>query len=60
MVTEEMVTEALPCGPDPEKHLATIRQYIEAGFDEVYVQQIGSEQEGFFGVYEKEVLPTFR
>jgi hypothetical protein len=36
------------------------RGYFEASFDEVYVQQIGFEQEGFFGVYEKEVLPKFR
>jgi G6PDH family F420-dependent oxidoreductase len=57
MVTEEMVPEALPCGPDPEKHLAAIRQYVEAGFDEVYVQQIGPEQEGFFRFFEKELLP---
>ena len=52
-----MVTEALPCGPDPEKHLATIRQYVEAGFDEVYVQQIGPEQEGFFRFFERELRP---
>jgi hypothetical protein len=57
MVTEEMVTDALPCGPDPEKHLAAIRQYIEAGFDEVYVQQIGPQQEGFFRFFEKELRP---
>jgi hypothetical protein len=54
------VGEAIPCGPDPEKHLQSIRQYIDAGFDEVYVQQIGSEQEGFFRFYESEVLPRLR
>ena len=55
-----MVAQAFACGPDPERHRQMQRGYFEAGFDEVYVQQIGSEQEGFFGVYEKEVLPTFR
>jgi G6PDH family F420-dependent oxidoreductase len=60
LVTEEMVGEALPCGPDPEKHLQSIRQYVDAGFDEVYVQQIGHEQEGFFRFYEREILPEFR
>ena len=57
MVTEELIPEALPFCPDPEKHLAAIRQYIEAGFDEVYVQQIGPEQEGFFRFFEKELRP---
>jgi len=56
LVTEEMVAEAFACGPDPEKHLEAIRQYIDAGYDEVYVQQIGPEQEGFFRFYEREVL----
>jgi hypothetical protein len=37
-----------------------LREYFEAGYDEVYVQQIGSEQEGFFRFYTEEVLPEFR
>jgi hypothetical protein len=52
-----MVGEALPCGPDPEKILETIRQYVDAGFDEVYIQQIGPEQEGFFRFFENQIRP---
>jgi alkanesulfonate monooxygenase SsuD/methylene tetrahydromethanopterin reductase-like flavin-dependent oxidoreductase (luciferase family) len=50
------------CGvdPDPERHRQMLREYFEAGYDEVYVQQIGSEQEGFFRFYTEEVLPEFR
>lgn len=59
LVTEEMVAESVVCGPDPERHIESIRQYVEAGYDEVYVQQIGPEQEGFFRFYEREVLPEF-
>jgi len=55
-----MVAEGVVCGPDPERHLETIRQAAEAGYDEVYVQQIGPEQEAFFRFYEKEVLPGLR
>jgi hypothetical protein len=29
----------------------------EAGFDKIYVNQIGPEQEGFFEFYEKELRP---
>jgi G6PDH family F420-dependent oxidoreductase len=60
LVTEEMVAEAVPCGPDPEPHRETIRRYADAGYDEVYVQQIGPDQEAFFRFYEKEILPEFR
>jgi G6PDH family F420-dependent oxidoreductase len=60
LVTEEMVARAFPCGPDPDKHLQTIRQYIDAGYDEIYIQQIGPDQEGFFRFYEREILPEFR
>jgi hypothetical protein len=60
LVTEEMVAEAFACGPDPERHRQMLREYFEAGYDEVYIQQIGPEQEGFFDFYKKEVLPEFR
>ncbi len=60
LVTEEMVAEVVPCGPDPEPHRETIRRYADAGYDEVYVQQIGPDQEAFFRFYEKEILPEFR
>src|SRR3954453_8386683 len=60
LVTEEMVAGVIPCGPDPEPHREMIRQYIDAGYDEVYVQQIGPNQRAFFEFYEEEILPEFR
>jgi hypothetical protein len=60
LVTEEMVAEAVVCGPDPERHIENIKQAAEAGYDEVYVQQIGPEQAAFFRFYEREVLPALR
>jgi G6PDH family F420-dependent oxidoreductase len=58
-VTEEMIAEAVTCGPDPEKHAAAIQGFVDAGYDEVYVQQIGDDQEGFLGFYAEEILPRF-
>ena len=52
-----MVAEAVPCGPDIEHHLQAIRRYEDAGFEELYIQQIGSGQERFFEVYSNEILP---
>lgn len=55
LVTEDMVAEQISCGPDPEPHLAAIKAYLEAGFDEVYVNQVGPDQQGFFEFYAKEL-----
>lgn len=60
LVSEEMVAEVVPCGPDVELHVQAIERYRDAGFDELYIQQIGSEQERFFEVYADEVLPRFQ
>ena len=59
-VREEDVTERVVCGPDPQKHLALIRKYVEAGFDHVYIHQVGPDQEGFFRFYQREILPKFQ
>ena len=60
LVTEDMVAESIPCGPDPDVHVQAIRSYIDAGYDEVYVNQIGPDQQGFFNFYRDEVLPRAR
>lgn len=57
LVTEDQVAESIVCGPDPERHVAAIEQYFEAGFDEVYVCQVGDDQEGFFDFYRRELRP---
>jgi coenzyme F420-dependent glucose-6-phosphate dehydrogenase len=54
------IGESIVCGPDPERHRAAIQEYVDAGYDHVYVHQIGPDQEGFFDFYEREVLPSFR
>lgn len=60
MVREEDVAEAITCGPDPERHCAAINNFVEAGFEHVYIHQVGPDQEGFFRFYEQEVVPKFR
>jgi G6PDH family F420-dependent oxidoreductase len=59
LVTEEMVAESVPCGPDLDKHVEMIRKYADAGFDELYIQQIGPRQDEFFAAYAEKVLPQF-
>jgi len=59
LVSEDMVT-GLPLGPDPEAHIKAVQEYVDAGFDEVYIAQIGPDQKGMIDFYEREVLPALR
>ena len=57
LVTEEMVAESVPCGPDVDRILESFREFADAGFDELYVSQIGPRQSEFIEVLERELLP---
>jgi G6PDH family F420-dependent oxidoreductase len=59
-VMPEMVAEMIVCGPDMEAHLEQFEKFEKAGFDEVYVQQIGPDMDGFFEAYSKEILPKYQ
>ena len=59
MVSEIEVGNRITCGPDPARHIEAIRKCIDAGFDHVYVHQIGKDQEGFFKFFGSEILPEF-
>jgi G6PDH family F420-dependent oxidoreductase len=60
-VTQEQVAEALPCGPDVEEHVEKIKPFIDAGFNEIALVQIGAEeQQEFIGWAESELLPALR
>jgi G6PDH family F420-dependent oxidoreductase len=54
-VTEEVATKGTPCGPDPDAYVDAFRPYVDAGFDEVAIAQIGPDQEGFLRFYEREL-----
>jgi G6PDH family F420-dependent oxidoreductase len=59
LVTEEMIAESVPCGPDLDRHVAALQEYADAGVDELYIQQVGPDQDAFFEVYAREILPRF-
>ena len=58
-VREEDIAEAMPCGPDLEKHFEKLAEFEKVGIQQVYVHQISPDQGPFFEIYEKEVLPRF-
>ncbi|KAB1148685.1 LLM class F420-dependent oxidoreductase [Streptomyces luteolifulvus] len=57
LVTEEQVAASVPCGDDPDAHIEALTAFVDAGFDTVYVNQIGKDQQGFFDFYRSKVLP---
>lgn len=59
LVTEEQIAESVPCGPDVDRIVAALQEFADAGFDELYVSQIGPRQREFFDVLKAEILPRF-
>jgi G6PDH family F420-dependent oxidoreductase len=59
LVTPEMVAKSVPCGPDPELHIAKVQEYVDAGFDEIFVGHIGPGHDAFLEFYARDVLPHF-
>ena len=60
LVTRDAIAKQVPCGPDLQRQVEAVQRYVDAGFDEVYVQQIGSHHEEFFRAWSDEVLPALR
>ena len=58
--TEEQVAEGILCTNDAERHVTAIREYVDAGYEHVHVQQCGQDQERLLDLYEREVLPALR
>ena len=58
LVEPEMLVDARR--PRPRAHVESLQQYADAGVDELFVQQIGPEQDAFFDTWAREVLPALR
>jgi len=56
-VTLEMATEGVPCGPDPGLVIELVREWEEAGYDQICLHQVGPDQKGFFRFWEQELKP---
>ncbi|HEY7700735.1 MAG TPA: TIGR03557 family F420-dependent LLM class oxidoreductase [Candidatus Limnocylindrales bacterium] len=56
-VTEDQVAEAILCTPDADRVLERIQEYADAGYDHVYLHQIGPEQADFLDFASRDVLP---
>lgn len=55
LVTEDRAVDGIPCGNDVQDFVDAVKAYVEAGFDEVFLSQIGPDQEGFFRFWDNEL-----
>jgi G6PDH family F420-dependent oxidoreductase len=60
-VTPDQVADSLGCGPDVNEHVEKIKPFIDAGFTEIALVQIGGDQQDAFITWaERELLPALR
>jgi G6PDH family F420-dependent oxidoreductase len=57
LVTQQMIRDIVACGPDPDEHLRRLRPYAEAGFDELYVANMGPHYDSCIRMYGEQILP---
>jgi hypothetical protein len=46
--------------PDPEEHTAYIQRFIDLGFDDIYLHQVGRDQQAFLRMAGARILPALR
>ena len=56
-VRPEDMADKIGAGPDPEKHLAAIQRYVEAGFDHICLLGVGPDQTRFIDFFESDLKP---
>ncbi|WP_347060511.1 TIGR03885 family FMN-dependent LLM class oxidoreductase [Blastococcus sp. HT6-30] len=56
-VTREDVTEAVRVSADLGQHTAWLQEYVDLGFDHVYLHHVGVEQRAFLDAFGEHVLP---
>jgi probable non-F420 flavinoid oxidoreductase len=53
------VAEVVRVSSDLGRHAAWIAEYVELGFDDIYLHHVGTEQRGFLDAFGEHVLPQF-
>ena len=58
LVTPESLAEHMPMGPDPQRYIDAVREYIDAGVENIYIHQVGPDQAGFIRFWTDELQPA--
>ena len=60
LVTRDSTAASVVAGPKVEAHVQQLRSYVDAGYDEVYVANMGPHYLDMIATYGREVLPELR
>ena len=55
VVTVDSVRQHIPCGPKVEPIIDAVQRYVDAGYDRIYINQIGPDQADFFRFFTHEL-----
>ena len=59
-VRPEDMRESILVSADAGWHAARLREFVEMGFEEIHLHQVGPDQEGFVEAFGRDVLPRLR
>ena len=60
LVTKDATRESVVCGRDVQAHVDAFQPYLDAGFDEIYVANMGPHFAPMIKMYGDEVMPAVR
>ena len=60
VVSEEEVAKKIPCGPDVDRMVPSVKQDVDAGSTEVALVQIGPDRTGFCHLFQRELGAKLR
>ncbi len=56
-MTPDGVRDSVRISSDLGQHTAWLQEYLELGFDDIYLHHVGKEQRGFLDAFGEHVLP---
>jgi len=59
-ITEEQVAQMIPCGPDVDRIVQSVAKFVDAGYTEIALVQIGPRQAEFCDFFKRELGPALR
>jgi G6PDH family F420-dependent oxidoreductase len=60
MLTVEQTAGSVPCGPDAAPILDAVHEFVDAGYDHVYLHQVGEDMDGFLRCWAEELRPELQ
>jgi G6PDH family F420-dependent oxidoreductase len=60
LITEEIIADRVPCGPDVSPVVELVREYEDAGFDHIHFHQVGPDQRGFVDFWRSELSEALK